>query len=190
MGRHPTLKTRTPGTSGRRRAIAYQPVWDGTRTVGKSERDAQGRCDAILPHIPAGSTVLDFGAHRGYFAHRIADSTDARVTAVAPELIDHPKVTSIKDTLTLPQFNALGTFDVTLALSVLHHVHPWQHWLDAILSSAPVVIIETAHPGETLKSAQHGHLAEIHAAVSQLGEVIYTCPGKDARFTRETRVVR
>jgi SAM-dependent methyltransferase len=129
--------------------VNYQPMWMDGRTVGPQERDCEGRYAAIVPYVPEGARVLDFGAFTGYFSHRLADERSADCVAVAPEVLPYPGVTTISGRLDVDGIRALGTFDVVLALSVLHHVDPWQDYLKVLLDAAPTVIIETVHPAET-----------------------------------------
>jgi hypothetical protein len=76
-----------------------------------------------------------------------------------------------------PEIRKLGSFDATLALSVLHHVHPWEEYLAALLDTAPLLFVEVPHPRETLKGARYGKLRAIHDRVVSMGPTIYRAGG-------------
>jgi hypothetical protein len=101
-------------------------------------------------------------------------------------------ITVIAKRVTPAGIRKMGAFDVTLALSVLHHLPRWRSYLDVLRQSAPILFIETAHPTETLPKAKaHGHTAEMIAEMLDIGaEPICETPGYDAAFMRTTWVVR
>lgn len=173
----------------------YQPEWRDGREHGRGRRDAAGRFDAIAEYLGdrRGFTVLDFGAYGGYFSARLADQFDADCTAVddSKYLTEAPGVTTIRDRLTPAEIRKLGDFDVTLCLSVLHHIPKWKDTLAALLDSAPIVFVETANPDETLpKATAHKHSAAIAAAIEEAGGVELTrTPGYDASQTRPLWVI-
>lgn len=158
-------------------------------------RRSDTRLAAITEYLDAdpGFTLLEFGALDGYFSTQLAAQRGAQATAVddSRHLTDAPGVTAIHGRLTATEIRKLGTFDVTLCLSVLHHLTTWKSTLNAILDSAPIVFIETAHPNETLpKAVAHKHSAAIAAAVEKAGGVdIAHTPGYDTAFERPLFVV-
>lgn len=179
--------------------MRYQPEWVEGKTVGDSRRDAQGRYTAITKELAGrrSFTVMDLGAHAGYFSLRLADEFDATVTAVddASELTatleknKHPKVTGVFQRVDPKGLAALGTFDVILCLSVLHHVPWWRSMLDMLTRQAAKVFVETAHPDEDLPGAI-AHSKEIIPTVELMGgRTIHYSPGYDSRFLRPLYVV-
>lgn len=175
--------------------MSYQPVWIDGRQVRPGRRDSDSRYRAIADHLAGrtGFTVLDFGAYIGYFSRRLVEDFGARCLAVdnCSTLEHSPGVEILKRRLTPGEVRGLGTFDVALCLSVLHHVEQWREMLDALLAAAPTVFIETANPDEVLpKASQHQHSAAIHAAVEATGARVLTyTPGYDANYQRPLWVV-
>jgi hypothetical protein len=151
---------------------AYQPEFRNGKTLGSSLREALTRYQAIAPHILPRQSILDFGAHRGYFAHRLAAELDCSVMAVDPQAEPAPGVAVMRKKLSAPELRNLGRFDATLALSVLHHCDPWEEFLEAILASAPRVFIEIPHPRERLRTVPQSRCREIHDRLSGTGTVL------------------
>ena len=158
-------------------------------------RHSEARLAAITEYLDGrhGFTVLELGALDGYFSTQLAEQFGAHATAVddSRHLTDTPGVTAIHSRLTATEIRKLGQFDVTLCLSVLHHLTAWKSTLNALLDSAPIVFIETAHPNETLpKAAAHKHSAAITAAVEKAGGVdIAHTPGYDPKHSRPLFVI-
>lgn len=178
--------------------MGYQDTWMRGRRRAAGTRDCAGRYDAIARQLAgrSGFTVLDLGAHAGYFSLRLAEQFDARVTAVddwpglSRAVAGEPRVTAVPRRLTPGQVRGLGPFDVVLALSVLHHIPDWPGMLDALREAAGVLMIETPDPAEVLpKAVAHG--PELAAAVYALpGEVIAWTPGHRSRILRPLKAVR
>jgi len=164
--------------------VNYQPLWQDGRTVGPQERDCEGRYDAIVPYVPEGARVLDFGAFTGYFAHRLADQRNADCVAVSPEVLPHPNVTIVPRRLSVYGLHALGHFDVVLGLSVLHHLDPWQDYLTALLAAGDTVILETPHPDETFNHCPPDKVKAIADAV--FGPILCRTPGYQTDLLRPT----
>lgn len=162
----------------------YQPLWQGGQTVGPQERDCAGRYAAILPFVPEGARVLDFGAFTGYFSHRLADERSATCVAVSPQALDYPGVTAIKQDLSADGIRALGKFDVVLALSVLHHVRPWRDYWTALLEAAPTVIVEVPHRDETFNHCPDRQVKELAEEVT--GTVLCETAGYQTGLLRAT----
>ena len=156
------------------------------------------RFDAITAHLGGASVdrVLDFGALNTVMARRLiaSDLHPAEVVVVDDTITESgdDAITVIAKRVTPAGIRKLGAFDVTLALSVLHHLPRWRSYLDALRQSAPILFVETAHPTETLPKAKaHGHTAEMIAEMLDIGaEPICETPGYDAAFMRTTWVVR
>lgn len=175
--------------------MSYQPQWRDGRTVGASRRDAEGRYRAIAERLSgrSGFTALDLGAHQGYFSHRLADEFGADVTAAddCPALQPHDGVTVIRKRLSAAEIMKLGHFDVSLCLSVLHHVPRWRDTVDALLAVSDALFVETAVPEESLPTAvAHSASAAITSYVESLGGRILTyTPGYDPEFSRPLWVI-
>lgn len=166
----------------------YQPMWKDGRTVGLQERDCEGRYAAILPYVPEGARVLDFGAFTGYFSHRLADERNATCVAVAPEALPYRGVTAIPEVLSVNDLRRLGRFDVTLGLSVLHHCEPWRDYFDALCDSADTVIVEVPHPDERFSHCPADKVADIAGGVA--GSVLCLTAGYQTALLRPTVLVK
>lgn len=173
----------------------YQPIWRDSKELGTGKRDAAGRFQAIAEYLgdKTGFTCLDFGAYGGYFSARLAEQFNATVTAVddSPYLTEATGVTVINQRLTPAELRHLGTFDVALCLSVLHHLKNWRATLNALLDAAPILFVETAHPDENLpKAGNHKASQHIQDAVEKAGGVVLThTPGYDKRHMRSIYVI-
>lgn len=160
-------------------------------------RDADGRYEAIRRELLGhrGFSVLDLGAHTGYFAHRLAEEFGARVAAVDKTrgLEARPGVTVYREYWTADQLADVGegVFDVTLLLSVLHHMVEWRRALAAVVGFSPVAFVELPDPREVLpNAASHGEAVQMHQAVQAAGGVVVGwSPGYDSRFNRPTYVI-
>lgn len=187
----------------------YQPRWVKGQATTKGQRDAQARYLAIKDVLDDDRAetgkpithVLDFGAYGGYFSFRLAEDFLTKVVAVD----DHAElkrgiqangnhlVSGIHQRMTPQQVAALGSFDATLALSVLHHVPQWEEMLDVFLDvTERFLFIETPGPDEHLPNAVNLKVLErIWTAVENLGgETIAEVAGYDGRYSRELKVVR
>jgi SAM-dependent methyltransferase len=97
----------------------------------------------VLPHLPAGSRLLDLGAGHGTFARLAVESGAAEVVAVEPDLrkalpsFDHPRVRFVAGYADAVS----GTFDAVSIFDVLCRV-PVGVW-DSILATA----FERLRPG-------------------------------------------
>lgn len=178
--------------------MRYQPVWDNGKTVGASRRDAEGRYNAIAGYLEGLDRfrALDLGAHSGYFSMRLAEEFSAQVTAVddAAELREAasrgiPGLTCVHERVSPESLRALGPFDVTLCLSVLHHVTWWRSMVKMLHGQSEILFVEIPDPREDLPGAV-AHSSEIGTVVNMLGgQKIFECPGYDARYVRPLYVV-
>lgn len=153
----------------------YQDVWKDGRLRARGVRDCAGRYKliaSILPERPF--TVLDLGAYTGYFATRIAEDFDARVTAVDdfPGLVEaaSDRVTVMSKRLGVDGLLHLPRFDVVLALSVLHHFKDWPAALRLLRCCRSNLVIEVCDPKETWmrRAASRAEVAVQHKVVSEL----------------------
>jgi hypothetical protein len=170
----------------------YQDRWADGTVVRSGYRECGGRYELIrraVAALPAGFRVLDVGAAEGYFALRLADEYLADVVAVEPrpsrDRGRHPRVRWVTADFT----RSLGSFDVVLGLSVLHHIRGWRETLVLLVASASrLVLLETPHPHERLKVAvARKELAAIDQAIRAAGGVkIGEAPGVWDRTLQRT----
>lgn len=103
----------------------------------------------LAPHLTG--RVLDYGAAEGWWAHQAA-TAGCQVVAVDPDRLPptlHDSITPIRQRLEGNQLRQLGRFDVTLALSILHHLNDWRTTLDVLQDITDShLFIEVAHPDE------------------------------------------
>lgn len=176
----------------------YQPLWIDGQTVGESKRDAEGRYEAIQACLSAvvrpGFTLLDVGAQSGYFSVRLSKEMGAAALAVDGEsevLLSGLAAMQPHDVSAMVAFlrpRDLMTFrpvDVTLCLSVLHHVPWWEQMLDEIMRMSRIVFVECAMPGEDI-GKDSDLLREQEEKVRGLRDalLITQTPGFDARVKR------
>ena len=158
-------------------------------------RNSDARFAAITEYLgdARGFTCLELGALDGYFSKRLTAEYDAVCTAVDDNpLLEGARLHRVINARLAPaDIRKLGEFDVALCLSVLHHLRDWRATLNALLASAPLLFIETAHPDEVLpKAGNHRASAKIHAALEEAGAVaIAQTPGYDQRFQRPLWVI-
>jgi hypothetical protein len=103
----------------------------------------------IRPHLTG--RVLDFGAAEGWWSIQAA-GLGCQVVAVEPDRLptDLPAdVQPVRRRLEGDQLREFGRFDVTLALSILHHLDDWRGTLDVLtdITWGPT-FVELAHPDE------------------------------------------
>jgi riboflavin kinase len=120
-------------------------------------------------------TVLDIGAASGYFSIRLTQEFGARCVAVdrdASVLGATGRVAAVVNRdVSAEDVRRLGTFDMVLGLSVLHHIPTWRAMLDMMVRVArSALIVETPHPAERLRSAKARHaLADIDSTLRSSG---------------------
>lgn len=170
----------------------YQDLWIRGRLQQRGYRECAARWTMIraaLASLPRPFTVLDLGAASGYFSYRLAETFGARCRAVEPA--------DTRDTLRIERKNknplvrwdrrrlgpgdlpALGSFDVVLALSVLHHHRDWRALWAALRPQArALLLVETPHAGEQLRSAPaRADLAAIEELIQRGGTRLGASPG-------------
>ena len=115
-------------------------------------RHSHARLAMIMSHTYRPGSVLDLGANVGYFSHGMGREGYA-VTAVEPpngkefdlRLIRREHRAWVHEPADLP----VGTFDYTLALSVLHHMPQWKAVLDhLIVHTKRALFVEVPSPTE------------------------------------------
>lgn len=179
--------------------MSYQPGWKDGREVGTGQRDANGRYQAISRELQGHDrfSVLDVGAYTGYFSIRLAEDFEATCIAAddVPALrrLDAPGVTVIPRRLNGLELSRLlfAGVDVTLLLSVLHHVTWWRDMLAIAVERSRVVFVELSEPEERLPGAvAHAEALAMHDGVQGLGgRVIASTAGYDGRYSRSLYVI-
>src|SRR5690606_36522577 len=107
-----------------------------------------------------GFTLLDIGASEGYFSIRLSEELGAKPTLLEKkaELLNIAAAQNNSDiNVILGRFDAkklasLGSFDVIVALSIVHHFPNWGEMIKQILSMGDTVIIEL--PAENERSTK------------------------------------
>ena len=116
----------------------YQDIWVQGERLSKGVRECESRYDLIAgvaERFNRPFTVLDLGANLGYFSVRLAEDFDCTVLAVEGaysswlrDVLDrngNERVIAASRRMTLQDLKTLADvehFDLTLALSVTHHV--------------------------------------------------------------------
>lgn len=113
----------------------YQPVLLGGRTISSGRRGTEERLAALTPYVEsvAASSVIDHGCAEGYMVRRLAerghfvigvdDSPRALTTAQLSLTADGLRGWGlIRMQLDADSVRLLPSSDVTISLSVLHHV--------------------------------------------------------------------
>ena len=158
---------------------------DGTVTEGyRSCTDRYEVVRRVASQLRHPFTVLDLGAASGYFSIRLTEDFGARVVAVEGcdeiEAARGSVAAIVRRNLQAEDVRLLGTFDLVLALSFLHHQKRWREMLHTIERSArSALIVETPNPLERLKQAKARHeLAVIDRTVRKMGlQKIGSAPG-------------
>lgn len=159
--------------------MGYQDeLGEDGEVISKGYRDCEERYEAIAHEVAAlrrPFTVLDLGAAEGYFALRLTRDFGARVVAVDSRQVVRAvegKVAAVRVAdVDADAVHKLGSFDVVLALSFLHHVPDWRRMLERLdRSFRSRLFIEVPHPGERLRDALNRNaLPVIDAAVRARG---------------------
>lgn len=161
--------------------MRYSPEW-------YAGPDYRTRLDAIIDYIGDRHPkhILDFGALTTQTALELADRYGAHVIVVDDTLSETGGVEVINRKLGPSQIRKLPYQDVTLCLSVLHHLSQYRSYLDALQWISGLLFIETAHPDEDLPLAgAHHKTPKIIAELEHRGaKPLCTTPGYDPRFER------
>jgi len=119
-------------------------------------RESEKRLQCILSDIRGYSvsehpTALDLGANTGFFSLGLADA-GFRVAAVEPpsdKSLYYSGVTEYRHWVQYREDLPDGPFDVSLVLSVLHHIPHWFGVLEGVLERTHhLVYVEVPHPDE------------------------------------------
>ena len=117
-------------------------------------RESEKRLQCILSDIRRYSvsehpTAMDLGANTGFFSLGLADA-GFRVAAVEPpsdKSMSYVGVTEYRHWVQYREDLPEGPFDVSLVLSVLHHIPAWMSVLNGVLErTESLVYVEVPHP--------------------------------------------
>lgn len=142
--------------------MKYQDLVDDQgNSIEKGYRECETRYEVIrrvAEELRRPFTVLDLGASSGYFSIRLTQDFGARAIAVDPNpsVMDaEGRVAAVMQCkMDIESLLRMGTYDIVLALSVLHHMDSWRKVLRMINSMArSALIVETPNPREKLKQA-------------------------------------
>lgn len=140
----------------------YQDIWVRGKVKSKGVRDCESRWETIKEIASRWSrpfTVLDVGANLGYFSLRLAEEFDCTVVAVEGMYGDwlqsileenaNPRVLFLRRNMSVRDLKRLADvehFDLTLALSVVHHFGgPFDKSVDVLRSMGDVLLLEMAN---------------------------------------------
>ena len=180
--------------------MGYQAEWKNGTEVRPGLRDCSGRYEAMTKEIRQGTTsgplyVLDVGAYEGYFSVRLAEDFEVMATAYddyrgmpkLPMMTESGKVEFVCHRIRQVDVDLLQGYDVTLLLSVLHHVPFWREMLTTSVTSSRLTFVELADARERLPGAvAHPATSFMHEAVDDMGgRVIALTPGYDKRYDRK-----
>lgn len=169
-------------------------MWINGETVGEGRRSCGDRYQSIAKKLGRRKnfTILDIGAHSAYFSVRLAEEFQATATAVDgnPDLVDalanqnSNRVRGIFEYADEPLLKSLGSFDVGLCLSVLHHVDWWPTMLQMLHEQCSMLFVELAAPEEA-SGAHAQRLADTVERVVELGgRLLSTSPSFDGNAQR------
>lgn len=186
--------------------MGYQDVLDDAGNVVRSgSRECASRWDAIYADLQGTFDtkdifrVLDLGAYEGYFTRRLLDAYPyAEVVAVddwrgLPLALAGSSAAVINERLSPADVGELGSFEVTLCLSVLHHVPDWRDMFSVIHDQSDQLYLEVPDASEVLpKAVAHSvELSEyVQALGSRFGERLASTPGHRSDIPRTLWVLR
>lgn len=176
----------------------YQPRWQDGKQTSPGTRESAFRYEAIKPVLQSISqpfSMIDLGAHSGYFSIRVAEDFDCWIMAVDKERfsIDSERIQTAQARIDEAYLLDLPRPDVVLALSVLHHLPDWQDSYRAMRRLAKqALIMEVPHPEERLKYVPNRHSLQpiydrvVTSSIALLG----TSPAtRQPELTRELHLV-
>lgn len=186
--------------------MGYQDVLDEAGNVVRAgSRECASRWDAIHSDMQGAFDaedvfrVLDLGAYEGYFTRRLLDAyPNAEVVAVddwrgLPLALAGSPARVINERLSSSDVGELGSFEVTLCLSVLHHVPEWREMFSVIHDQSDQLYLEVPDASEVLPKAV-AHSAELSEYVqglgSRFGERLTVAPGHRSDIPRTLWVFR
>lgn len=121
-------------------------------------RQSQERLDLILSDlnglpIPNNPTAMDLGANTGFFSYGLA-AAGFDVVAVEPpndnKVFDLTRISEHRQWVHYRDDLPEGPFDVSLVLSVLHHIPAWKSVLNGVRERTRVAVyVEVPHHKES-----------------------------------------
>lgn len=146
----------------------YQDIWIKGRVTIKGSRECEMRYKMILNVLLCLTgpefTVIDFGAHSGYFTNRIAydfpratciaiDTPNEILLPYTIEMNALPNVQLIQKRFNVQDLHNLYSElqgDLTLVMSVIHHFHEeWQDALEALRKLSTYTLVECYPPDKS-----------------------------------------
>lgn len=166
--------------------MQYQPSWIDGKAEGQSQRKCDDRYELIKKFIPFKRpfTVFDLGANFGYFSFRLAEDFDC-VNIMADKkpignLLHRNKGKFIwlrkhLDANALSRLSLCESFDIVLALSVVHHIKDWKKAVNSLVNMGKYVIFELPGLDDTYAVNNSVHRDLYHYVMSMphtmLGEI-------------------
>ncbi len=137
----------------------YQQRWvKGEPVPGGYQRECEPRYEAIrkvIEKFDRPISIFDLGANMGYFSFRLAEDFPQHLCVAVDDNHDLPLLAErngLSNVVVLPvrlsqtKIKRLAwceSFDVVLALNVIHHLDHWDQTIDALLRLGDVLIVET-----------------------------------------------
>lgn len=186
----------------------YQDIWVKGKVEKRGVRDCGERWDIIRDFAARYNrpfTVLDIGANLGYFSLRLAEEFDCTVVSLEGiygewikkvyERNENPRVILLQHVFSLEDLKTLAGvehFDMVLALSVAHHIGPWDQTQRVLRELGDNVIVEMATEPNAC-NANYVSEAKVPEDARMLGEArthlggvrpIFVLQGEPARITK------
>lgn len=131
----------------------YQPIYINGEETGQCQRPCSERYAIIKNYLSYERpiSVFDLGANFGYFSFRLAEDFDATCVLVDTKPVEKILRKNNKKTIwlnkritpeELQKLSLCESFDVVLALSVLHHFDNWKLAVDSLRALGKILIIE------------------------------------------------
>lgn len=154
------------------------------RVSGRGSRDVHKRWSAISRHLPEGPfTSLDVGCAEGWMTEQLAKYGEAVGIDDSGRPNDPSDWRLIRATADVSLLASLGRFDVTLALSILHHMKDGVAAFDLLRGMSGRLFVEIPHPNER-GVANACDLTPVVKVLESDGVPIVESPGYDRRYRR------
>lgn len=147
----------------------YQDIWVQGRLMKSGKRNCARRYkliyDCLSERYRPGFTLLDIGASEGYFSIRLSEDLHAlptmlekkRTLKLVKNLQNSSDLKLKSGVIDAEILRGLGSFDVVVALSIVHHFPDWGRMLKIIFSICDTVIIEL--PAENERKVRRSRAA-------------------------------
>ncbi|MFD9825524.1 class I SAM-dependent methyltransferase [Streptomyces violascens] len=177
----------------------YQPLWINGKTVGRGMRSCEDRYQSIADYLQGrkGFSLIDIGAHSGYFTVRLAEEFKAKAVALDgyPALVEalaaqgSRRVRAVHEYADPGLLQQLGDFDVGLCLSVLHHVDWWPQMLTLMSSQCTTLFVECEWTAEATGPRAQRVRNTIATVEGLGGKLLSTSPTVDQAAMRPLYVI-